>query len=435
MFDDEIVALGAGITSKSGRDIETIIENKKINGSNKLTINGSSKSQALGWSETLTGVSTIHIEGNTGTGSDIGYYFPNSVTIKGLREARTGQWYDIYKNGVIDAFRTTDITRNYLTLWQNHGSNPTGGSYSYVMLPNKSSDEVIQYQNNPNVTIITNTENLQAVKENTLNIVAANFWQDTLQTADIITSNRKASVMTVETDEGIEVSVSDPTQVSGSPTQIEIARSANRVISCDSGITVTQLYPVIKFTVNVPGSKGKTFNIKFAYDDYTTIPTEDAFVQDGIYASTNYGSNSLLTIKSINENANYKRKSYVKFDFGSYAEPTISSAKLRLYISDANTEESRVIKLYGTATESWSEGSITWNNAPSTNLTYLGSLDISNVENIWYEYDVTSYIKANTDKVVSFLFINEGKASDKNNISFASKEASSSIRPHLAIAK
>lgn len=435
MFDDEIVALGSGITSTSGRTIETIIDNKKINGLNKLTVNGVLKSQSLGFNETMNGVNTLHIEGNTTFGSDIGYYFPTSTTIKGVREQRTGKWYDIYKNGVIDDFRTSNISRNYLTLWQEHGTNPTDATYSYVMLPNKSSNEVIAYKNNPNITILANTKDIQAVKENTLNIVAANFWQDATQTIDIITSNRKASVMTVETSDGIEVSVSDPTQVSGSPTQIEIARSAGRVLSMDSGISVTQLYPTIKFTVNVTGSKGKTFNIKFLYDDYTTTPTDDAFVQDGTYGNTNYGTNSLLTIKSINEESNFKRKSYIRFDFSDYTEGTISSAKLRIYVSDSNTDTVKPIKLYGTQNKIWSESTLTWNNAPNTNLTYLGMINMSEVEGIWYEYDVTEYVKKNTDKIVSFLLINEGAASAKGNISFASKQADAAIRPKLAIIK
>ena len=42
MFDDEVVCLGAGITSASGNDIATTIENYKIDsaGDNALTVDG-----------------------------------------------------------------------------------------------------------------------------------------------------------------------------------------------------------------------------------------------------------------------------------------------------------------------------------------------------------------------------------------------------------
>jgi hyaluronate lyase len=40
MFDNEIVALGAGITSTESAAIETTVENRRIAGSNTLTVNG-----------------------------------------------------------------------------------------------------------------------------------------------------------------------------------------------------------------------------------------------------------------------------------------------------------------------------------------------------------------------------------------------------------
>ncbi|MDF2989793.1 MAG: hypothetical protein K0S37_307, partial [Microbacterium sp.] len=56
MFDDEVVALGAGISSTDGIVTETIVENRKLNGlgDNALTVNGVAEPTALGWSETLT---------------------------------------------------------------------------------------------------------------------------------------------------------------------------------------------------------------------------------------------------------------------------------------------------------------------------------------------------------------------------------------------
>lgn len=78
MFDDEIVALGSGITSTDNKVVETIVENRKLNssGNNALTVNGTAKSTSLGWSETMNNVNWIHLAGNI-TGSDIGYYIGN----------------------------------------------------------------------------------------------------------------------------------------------------------------------------------------------------------------------------------------------------------------------------------------------------------------------------------------------------------------------
>lgn len=65
MFDDEIVALGAGISksSASNAPVETIIDNRKLSdaGDNVLTINGAAQSNQLGWSGTLNHVNWAHL--------------------------------------------------------------------------------------------------------------------------------------------------------------------------------------------------------------------------------------------------------------------------------------------------------------------------------------------------------------------------------------
>jgi hyaluronate lyase len=73
MFDDEIVCLGAGISSTDSRPIETTVEQRKLNstGSNPFTVNGTAKSSALGWMEAMSSTSWAHLRGNV-TGSDIG---------------------------------------------------------------------------------------------------------------------------------------------------------------------------------------------------------------------------------------------------------------------------------------------------------------------------------------------------------------------------
>lgn len=64
MFDDEIVALGAGITSTDNRKVETIVDNRKLkaSGDNVLTVNGEAKPSALGWSESMNQVHWAHLK-------------------------------------------------------------------------------------------------------------------------------------------------------------------------------------------------------------------------------------------------------------------------------------------------------------------------------------------------------------------------------------
>src|SRR6185436_7764642 len=137
---------GTGISSSDGRVAETIIENRKLGlyGDNAFTVNGAAKPSGPGWSETMTGTSWAHLAGTT-TGADIGYYFPAPATVKALRESRSGALYDLNTT-----YGTTNrFTRHYLTLWIDHGLNPSannsGSNYSYVLLPGLSVAEVAAY--------------------------------------------------------------------------------------------------------------------------------------------------------------------------------------------------------------------------------------------------------------------------------------------------
>ncbi|WP_271753382.1 polysaccharide lyase family 8 super-sandwich domain-containing protein [Cohnella sp. JJ-181] len=261
VFDDEIVALGAGITSTDGITTETIVENRKLDaaGDNALTVNGAALSSSLGWSDTLAGTNYIHLAGNV-PGSDVGYYFPGGATVKALREARTGNWKQL--SGAA-GWSDTPYTRNYMTLWLDHGVSPTNGSYAYVLLPNKTSAQVGGYAGSPDITILENSETAQAVKENGLNITGINFWTDAPKTSGLVTSYAKASVMTRETADEFELSVSDPTQDNAGMLYFEVAKSAKDLISKDSQVTVLQYSPTIKFKVDVNKAAGKSFKVKF----------------------------------------------------------------------------------------------------------------------------------------------------------------------------
>lgn len=130
LLDDEIVALGEGIHSTDNRKIETIVENRKINanGDNALTINGQIQPAQLGWADTVEGVRWAHLEGNV-PGAGVGYYFPDPAAVTGLRESRTGAWSNINQGD-----SGAPITRNYVSLALEHGTQPSDAAYSYVLL-------------------------------------------------------------------------------------------------------------------------------------------------------------------------------------------------------------------------------------------------------------------------------------------------------------
>ena len=260
-FDDEIVCLGAGITSGDAAPIETTIENRLITtaGTNAFTVNGTNQSTALGWSNSLAGVTWAHLVGDV-PGSDIGYYFPQAAGVQGLREARTNSWFAINTN-----YSASPITRNYLTLWSAHGIKPTNSIYAYAVLPNKSAAEVSAYAAAPDFTVLENSPQAQAVRENKLGLLAVNFWNAAGKTVDFVTCNNKASVLCRETLDDLVVAASDPTQTNSGSVSLTLNRSAVALISADAGITVSQLSPTIQMTIAMAGRSGATATARFSY--------------------------------------------------------------------------------------------------------------------------------------------------------------------------
>lgn len=364
MFDDEIVCLGAGITSSDSRPIETTVENRKLTsaGTNAFTVDGVAKSTATGWSETMTGVTWAHLAGTT-AGADIGYYFPQPASLRAVREARTGSWGNIYEGA-----SATPIIRNYLRFGFEHGSNPTAATYQYVMLPGRSALHTDHYAEAPQITVIANDANVQAVSETTLGITAANFWTDSPQTAGIITANRKASVLVRNDGDFVDVSVSDPTQANTGTIELEIASPASAVISSDGGVSVTQTSPAISMSVNVSGARGKTFRARFYTGTPQVInlaPVADAYVHDSVAnASINFGTAALLAVKK--GPATFNREAFLRFEVPPWSGKLLT-AQLKLMPLLATVPGIHGVSFV--SDNSWIEsgsGGLTWNNKPAS---------------------------------------------------------------------
>ena len=247
MFDDEMVCLGAGITNKNMElPVETTIENKKLrkDGSNQLLVNGekteipvkeANVKELVERTADVSGtsfeqVNWAHLEGNQSVGT--GYYFPEENTeIQVRRGQTTGSWKDV---GTFEG----ESTENYLEMWVDHGQNPENASYSYVLLPETSAEETENYAQAPKVTILENSSEVQAVRHETLKIIGTNFWQEQGGSVEGITSDKAASVMLQETEQGtVKISVSDPTMKNKGNIQLTLEKEIVDSIQLDENVT------------------------------------------------------------------------------------------------------------------------------------------------------------------------------------------------------
>ena len=121
----------------------------------------------------------------------------------------------------------------------------------------------------------------------------------------------------------------------------------------------------------------------------TVVTNADAHVRGGVYADQNFGTATQLNVKN-NPDPDYNRDAYFKFDLTGL--PASASAKLRVF---GNTDDGSAVTFSANAVadSSWSETAITYNNRPPLGATVSGQLTASGTAEIWYEFDVTSYIQ------------------------------------------
>jgi hypothetical protein len=169
----------------------------------------------------------------------------------------------------------TLLTNHYVTMWQDHGVNPVDQAYSYVLLPKMSSSQVASYAANPDIEIIAQTEEIHAVRDNSLHTLGAVFWQPGGGTVDYVSSRDASSVMVRDTGTALNAAISDPTQKQ-SKIVVELNKSGTGVVSKDPEVTVVQLAPTIILEVDVSGDPGKSFQAQLTYNSAVTAKPSNA---------------------------------------------------------------------------------------------------------------------------------------------------------------
>jgi hyaluronate lyase len=216
---DGVVCLGAGITDATGAHVRTTIENRNLgeNGARRLTAQRH-------W---------LHLDGVAG------YVLLDDASVVTSREDRTGTWFGV-DTGANTHGTTVPYTRRYQKIIIDHGPNPTGASYAYVVLPGATPWETAGARGR--YCVLANTAAVQAVQLDS-DIVAANFWA--AGSVGRVTVSAPASVLWSRGWGGWTFALSDPTQL-------------------QTSITVT-VAGVGSHTVDVSGSLGATHTFKVAW--------------------------------------------------------------------------------------------------------------------------------------------------------------------------
>ncbi|CAM3412378.1 polysaccharide lyase family 8 super-sandwich domain-containing protein [Occultella aeris] len=237
--------------------IETIVENRNLHadGVNTLIVDGVEQSPQQGWSAELDGVGWAHLE-------DVGgYVFPGGTSLSARREERTGSWAQI-NDKAIGEEGEAPITRRYLTLWFDHGTDPVDQTYAYLLVPGASIERTAELATNTGeVQILANDANRQAVRVPRLGITAVNFWVP--GTIAGITVEQPCSVMIRERGGELSAAISDPTQQPGS-LSFSLARAGYRTAAGGhNGVSATVARRLVSVRVDTRGTDGATHTAVF----------------------------------------------------------------------------------------------------------------------------------------------------------------------------
>ncbi|MFD9940801.1 polysaccharide lyase 8 family protein [Nonomuraea sp. NPDC059023] len=236
-LDDAVVCLGAGITSTDHRAIETIVENRGTTA--RLTRRGG----------------RAHLHGVAG------YVLLSPGELRTLRERRTDAWRAI-DDGPGTGGTSDPVAREYVTLWLDHGSDPAGANYAYVVLPGAGAAQTMAFDR---VKVLANTASAQAVTASGRSVGGGRLFAGTFWSAGAaggVSADAPCTVLVRQAAGRIRVAVADPGRTV--PTvRLTLGLPAHRLIRADDSVDVT-LGRNVALTVNLSGSGGRTHTAELA---------------------------------------------------------------------------------------------------------------------------------------------------------------------------
>ncbi|WP_253885324.1 polysaccharide lyase family 8 super-sandwich domain-containing protein [Actinokineospora diospyrosa] len=380
-LDDAVVCLGAGITATDGSSVDSVVDNRNLGaaGTHALVVDGTTQPASLPWSKKFVGAHWAAIAGFGG------YVFLGGATVTASRAARTGSWSAIDSSGSSDA-----ITRRYLALWYDHGTNPVDASYAYLLLPGASAATTSARSASPGVTVVANTATVQGVTAG--QVRGANFFA--AGACGAISANGPCSVLARQDGPVLSVTVADPTR-SAPTVLVTLPDSGFTAAAADPGVTVLRTSPTTALLVEVGGSLGGSRTVRLGIGStvsprtaWALAPVADAYVRDGASSNQNFGTGA-LTVKTAA--TGYNRRAFVRFDLALPSAPKRAVLWLHGRVNDDDNVHSTVTA--HRVTGSWTETGVTWDNQPTLG-SALATARISRTPD-WIGLDVTAALTAN----------------------------------------
>jgi chondroitin AC lyase len=207
-FNEEYVCLGAGISCKERLSVVTTL-NQCLLRDDVTVFSGNQKSVIPKGERELEHVDWIFQDG-------IGYVFPVPTKVNIKNGKATGSWFKI--NRQTDSPKE-EIEMDVFKLWINHGERPSDQSYQYIVVPATTVEKLEQNTSRNNLSVLSNTPELQAVKHSGLKMCQAVFYKaGEIQVTDRLKLRCESPgivLLKAAGESSMQISVSDPNRELG----------------------------------------------------------------------------------------------------------------------------------------------------------------------------------------------------------------------------
>ncbi len=202
-FDNEYVCLGTAISCKTDLPVVTTINQCFLRSDVTISVNGQQSVLPKDEKE-YKGLDWIFQDG-------VGYVFPEATNVWIKNNTASGSWWNINKQS--DSPKET-IQKEVFSIWINHGKRPSDASYAYIVVPATSIEQLTSKKSANDISILSNTPQIQAVANKTLQIYQLVFYKageiQINPKTKIISHNPGIVMVKIKQDQISEISVADP---------------------------------------------------------------------------------------------------------------------------------------------------------------------------------------------------------------------------------
>lgn len=206
-FDDEIVCLGAGISSNHSEAHTTV---NQCWGQSNFIVGTETGNSVYGGS--VDELSSNNYRWILHDG--IGYFFPELQQITVENKDKTGNW-----NWISTLQADKDINGRVFSLGIEHTNPVQDQKYSYIIIPNSTVESLSSFATKNDIEILVNTDSVQIVNHKTKGLYECVFYKACSYKGDIEIYSQQPCVFIIrKRDQAFDISIADPVQSKSSMT-------------------------------------------------------------------------------------------------------------------------------------------------------------------------------------------------------------------------